>query len=139
MRITCPSCAADYEVPPSRLTPRKVVRCARCGGEWIPVHTDEDADPRPEPVDPPSLDAIAASLPAVTAMDRLAASPPVLPASRALFGAWVLSVVVLLGAVIATVTWRDVIMQAWPPSALLLAPFGHIAAEPAQTMGKKTG
>lgn len=37
MRIVCPSCQAAYEVPDKLLgsSPRKV-RCARCGGSWVP-------------------------------------------------------------------------------------------------------
>ncbi len=45
MRIVCPNCQATYDVPESLLrgTPRRV-RCARCGGEWVP-----EAAPAPEP------------------------------------------------------------------------------------------
>ena len=139
MRITCPSCAATYDVPESRLTPRKKARCTRCQGEWVPVHTDDEAGSPPETVQQPLLDSLAGSLPSVTAMDRLAASAPPDRPSRALLGAWVLTAVVLLGAVAATVTWREAVMRAWPPSALLLAPFGYTPAEPAQITGKTTG
>ena len=45
MRIACPKCAAEYEVPASRLTPRKTVRCARCGGEWTAVGEAEELSP----------------------------------------------------------------------------------------------
>ena len=45
MRIACPSCAAEYEVPTSRLPPHKMVRCARCGGEWVPVREVIEAAP----------------------------------------------------------------------------------------------
>ena len=37
MRITCPSCAAHYEVPAARLRPGKLVRCVRCGADWLPA------------------------------------------------------------------------------------------------------
>src|ERR1700733_10405779 len=127
MRITCPSCAADYEVPASRLTPRKLVRCVRCRGEWIPVHPDDDAGSLPAPERHPALDYLAASLPPETAMDRLPAFPPLRASSPGLLVAWVLTFVVLLGAVAATVTWRQAVMRAWPPSALILAPFDHAA------------
>jgi predicted Zn finger-like uncharacterized protein len=138
MRIACPSCAAEYEVPESRLTWRKLVRCARCRAEWIPAHTGGAVVPLPEPAEPPPSDFQAAPWPPMTAMDRLAASPPRGPSPAVLLGAWVLTFVVLAGTLAATVAWREDVMRAWPPSALILAPFGHTAPEPAQTTAKKT-
>jgi predicted Zn finger-like uncharacterized protein len=127
MRIACPTCAATYDVSASRLLPGKKIRCMRCGGEWLYARPAEAPEPigRAEPE----------SLPPVTAMDRLAASPaPGAPSSR-LAAAWILTVIVLVGAVTATVIWRQAAMRAWPPSALILAPFGQIAFQPAQTAG----
>ena len=43
MRIACPRCDATYEVPASRLTPGKQVRCTRCDNTWLPVYPPEDA------------------------------------------------------------------------------------------------
>jgi predicted Zn finger-like uncharacterized protein len=134
MQITCPSCAADYEVPASRLTPRRMVRCARCAGQWVPDHPDDDAVPR-EPAEHSPSDLRAASLPSMTAMDRLAASPAPRPLSAALLGAWVLTVVVLVGALAATVTWRAAVIRTWPASALILEPFGQAVPPLAQTSG----
>jgi predicted Zn finger-like uncharacterized protein len=37
MRITCPRCAAIYDVPQSRLASRRIVRCARCSASWQPA------------------------------------------------------------------------------------------------------
>lgn len=135
MRIACPSCAAEYEVPQSRLTRRKLVRCARCHAEWVPAHTAADVVPPPEPA--PS-DPQAAPWPPMTAMERLAASPPRAQSPAILLGAWVLTFVLLTGTLAATVIWREAVMRAWPPSTLILAPFGHPAADPAQTTAKKT-
>ena len=130
MRIACPTCAATYDVSASRLLPGKKIRCMRCGGEWLysrPAEPLELAEPSgPEP------------LPSVTAMDRLAASPPPVASSSKLAAAWVLTLVVLVGAVTATMVWRQAAMRAWPPSALILAPFGQTALQPVQTEGKKT-
>ncbi|HEY4172819.1 MAG TPA: zinc-ribbon domain-containing protein [Rhodopila sp.] len=137
MRITCPNCNADYEVPASRLTPRKMVRCVRCQGEWVPPHVDEDAGPvASESV---SFENKIESLPPVTAMDRLSASPSIPAAPPNLLPAWVLTVLVLVGAAAATVIWRDAVIQAWPQSALILAPFGQPMPTPAQSAGKTTG
>jgi predicted Zn finger-like uncharacterized protein len=137
MRITCPSCAAAYEVPESRLTPHKKVRCARCGGQWVPDRTAGDAG-SPEPTRHSLSHLPAESLPPVTAMDRLAASPsPPPPPTGLLLGAWVLTAVVLVAALTATVVWREAVIRAWPPSALVLAPFSQAPPEPGQMAGKK--
>lgn len=48
MRITCPVCAALYELPPdyaARLPAR--TRCARCGAEWL-AEPEAAAGPVPE-------------------------------------------------------------------------------------------
>ena len=137
MRITCPNCNADYDVPASRLTPRKMVRCVRCQGEWVPPHIDEDTGLAPAERVPfrPEIE----PLPPVTAMDRLSASPAMPPAPSNLLRAWILTLVVLVGAAAATVIWRDAVMRAWPQSALILAPFGQPMPAPAQSAGKTTG
>ncbi|MBP0446348.1 zinc-ribbon domain-containing protein [Roseomonas sp. SSH11] len=39
MRVACPECAAEYQLPPalaSRLGEGRTVRCARCGTAWAP-------------------------------------------------------------------------------------------------------
>ena len=120
MRIACPSCAAEYEVPASRLTPRKMVRCARCGGEWIPVHTVEDVTPPPEAEPPEHPRSAPELIPAVSAMDRLAATAPSRTPRTGLMAAWVLTFVVLIGAAAATVIWREAVVRVWPASALVL-------------------
>jgi predicted Zn finger-like uncharacterized protein len=143
MRIACPSCAAEYEVPASRLKPGKLVRCARCGGKWSPA--PDDAEPAsqaeaagqhpPEAGSGAGPDAgldIAASLPEVTAMDRLAASPAPPPARWPLVGAWVLTVLVLAAAVAATISWRDAIVRTWPPAGRILPTTGPATTPPPQ-------
>ena len=137
MRITCPSCGADYDVPASRLTPRKMVRCVRCQAEWVPAHVGQDAELAS--AEQAQFASQIEPLPAVTAMDRLAASQSAPPSSPALLVAWILTLVLLVGTLAATVTWRGAIMQAWPQSALILAPFGQPAPAPAQTAGRTTG
>ncbi len=128
MRIVCPSCAAEYEVPAERLRPRRIVRCARCGGEWMAMR---DAEPAARPSDPwpisapepePEAPAASAVTSAVSALDRLAAP---LPAARGssrvgLTVAWILSFSVVAGAAAASVVFRDDIIRVWPPSARIL-------------------
>lgn len=140
MRIVCPSCAAEYDVPAFRLTPRKVVRCARCGGEWMAVHEAAESVPPLEPPESPSTPQadVTAPLPAVTAMDRLAASPARPPSRAALIGAWIMTCVVLVGAVAAVVVWRADVTRAWPPIGRILPPTGDTIPQPAHTLGKQT-
>jgi predicted Zn finger-like uncharacterized protein len=37
MKIVCPSCEAQYEVPEMVLTSRRKMRCARCATQWVPA------------------------------------------------------------------------------------------------------
>ena len=112
MRIACPSCAAEYDVPASHLKPGKLVRCARCGNDWLPV--PEDAPPPPDHAEPPAPDAgfeTTEPAPGMTAMDRLvisAATPQ--PRRLGLTAAWVLTFVVRAGAVTGAVIWADAII-----------------------------
>ena len=162
MRIACPSCDATYEVPDARLSPGKMVRCARCDNTWLPEHRAADLDaaawtmPAPADAGPMAADATAEDgetesanadpeatpagpqVPLVTAMDRLTASAvPAHRLRRGLIGAWALSFVVLAGAVAATVEWRDAVVRAWPPSGRILPSTGAIPA-PAQTAGRRS-
>jgi len=136
MRVVCPSCAAEYEVPASRMTPQRKVRCVRCGGEWLAVEEAEqppppvgavDAVTTSEPTPPPEA---ARSVPPVTAMDRLAASVSPPPRNPALIAVWVMTLVILVAALIAVIAWRDPVVRAWPPSAWLLGAVDHPAPGP---------
>jgi predicted Zn finger-like uncharacterized protein len=140
MRIACPNCAAEYEVPAPRLTAGKLVRCARCANKWLPVPPAEEIVRPEESAEQPAPETepdMTAGLPGVTAMDRLAASPAPRPPRARLIGAWLLTFVLLAGAVAATVGWRDTIVRTWPPIGRLLAATGHATAEPAQSAAKK--
>jgi predicted Zn finger-like uncharacterized protein len=128
MRIVCPSCDAEYEVPASRLTSRRMVRCARCGGEWMAAQ--ETPEPPPDP-DPESSAEPVVQAPTLTAMDRLASNPPPLPRPSRLIAAWIMTFVVLASAVAATIIWRGAIVRAWPPSSLILgSPGGSVPHPP---------
>jgi predicted Zn finger-like uncharacterized protein len=143
MRIVCPSCSAEYDVPDSLVTAGRVVRCARCGGEWMPVQAGAaDQEPIPPPMnDPPAIsgEPVVTTAPAApstdaspvtdaprpsSAMDRLALHS-VRPASRLpLHLAWLASLAVLAFLGWAAYAWRADIVTAWPPSARMYAPFG---------------
>lgn len=137
MRLECPTCQAAYDVPDSLVTAGRVVRCARCGNEWIPVAAVpfEPAPPPPPPVDlspepPPAVDNPVVDSPVVdspvveptlaprpSAMDRLAAHPALPPPSTPLTLAWVASIALLVLVAGAVFTWRSQIVAVWPPSA----------------------
>jgi predicted Zn finger-like uncharacterized protein len=130
MRIVCPSCSAAYDVPDSLVTPGRVVRCARCAGEWAPVDAAA-AVAEPEPPAPPSPTLLAAGEPPPawsaareSAMDRLAANPAVAPSKLLLRTAWAASIVLLLLGIAGAYAWRQEIMAAWPPSERAYALFG---------------
>jgi predicted Zn finger-like uncharacterized protein len=145
MRIACPSCSATYEVPDSLVTVGRVVRCARCGGDWTPVEGTpvQDVDPPPRaaaPPPPPTEPAAAVvertaaeetaepqttpETPGPSAMDKLAAHPA-LPQSRLpLRLAWAASLLLIILAAWSAYALRSQIVDAWPPSARMYAAFG---------------
>jgi predicted Zn finger-like uncharacterized protein len=148
MRIACPSCSATYDVPDSLVTVGRVVRCARCGGDWTPVEGTpvQDLDPPPRaaaPPPPPSEPAAAvvgriaaeqtaepqttAEPPRLSAMDKLAAHPAWTQSRLQLRLAWAASLLLIVLAAWSAYSWRSQIINAWPPSARMYAAFGmHI-------------
>ncbi len=141
MRIACPSCDAEYDVPDSMLAGHSLVRCARCGEEWRP---GAELVPGPEaealPAVPASSEVATVEEPpppVAAALDRPPSLfvPPREPraaASRAsadkagtavLIG-WVLTILVLGGAAYAFYAYRTQLMAAWPPSTRLYAALG---------------
>jgi hypothetical protein len=90
----------------------------------------EETPPPPEPAvigAKPQTEPHAA-LPAITAMDRLAAPRHGQARSAVLVAAWVLTFGVLGGAAGAVLTWREAVVHAWPPSARILGGPGHLLA-----------
>jgi predicted Zn finger-like uncharacterized protein len=144
MRIVCPSCSAAYDVPDSLVTAGRIVRCASCSGQWMPVEADA---PEPEPAPPPTVDpSPLAAVPAAptapqavptdsppiaeaaprpsSAMDRLALQSQQ-PSSRLpLRLAWLASLSLLAFLGWAAYAWRAEIVAAWPPSDRIYAVFG---------------
>src|SRR5271166_412945 len=47
MRIACPNCSAEYEVPPAMIGAGKSVRCARCRTVWYVGGSQTPATPPP--------------------------------------------------------------------------------------------
>ena len=126
MRITCPSCEAEYAVPDDKIAGR-VVKCARCETRWTPVPAAPEAPPpplaaRPEPPawEPPPAPPVAQWPPPAVPM-AAPAPPSRLPA---LLVAWVASVALLAAALAGAYAGRSGVMHAWPPSARLYAMLG---------------
>lgn len=131
MRIVCPSCSAAYDVPDSLVTPGRVVRCARCGGEWTPLQADitatiEEAAPAAAAdARRPTIEEVVAPLSAPrSAMERLAATAPPPQSRLPLRLAWVASLLVIAAALWGAFVWRDTIVTQWPPSVRAYALFG---------------
>ena len=122
MKITCPACAADYNVPDT-LASGRTVRCAKCATEWTPVPTPAMAvEPPPVAVPEPEL---AAPPPPAESPPRLAPPPP--PALRRPVGllfAWVGSIAVIAAALVAAFLFRGPVMHAWPPSQRVYGALG---------------
>ena len=120
MQIDCPSCAASYEVAESLLVGRKMLRCARCGAEWVPAAAPLPPPPAPpaEPARPP----LAGATPPQARRPAPAPAPP--RRSRGLGLAWAVSVLVLAGGIGAAFVWQDRIVQIWPPSLRLYVALG---------------
>ncbi len=59
MRLTCPNCGAQYEVPDDIIpTGGRDVQCSNCGNTWFQVHPDMQAE---EPVEETVADVIASA------------------------------------------------------------------------------
>ncbi|WP_135467646.1 zinc-ribbon domain-containing protein [Crenalkalicoccus roseus] len=126
MRITCPACAAAYEVPDRLVGPGRRLRCARCGHEWA---ARPEAPRPPAPAEPPQAPAPDRPRPPPHPLARRAPQPiePPLPPlgdapprDRTLVVAWVTTVLVVLGAVVAILLFRAEIVTLWPPAGRLL-------------------
>lgn len=152
MRITCPSCAAEYEVAANLLAARRVVRCARCGHDWTPpaeaapqVLAPEPAAPAPPP--PPSRPP-EPPVPRVPELPEATITAPPAPAipvpipprgqdaaprprrrAKALAPlGWAASILVLVALAWAGYQWRSEVVRAWPPSERLYAKLGLLPA-----------
>jgi predicted Zn finger-like uncharacterized protein len=130
MRIVCPSCEAEYEVPESIVAsgPRKV-RCHKCAREWQvmpPPGMTVAPPPPPEPAAAPMPDT-----PRAPAPPPLAEFAPPLPDPRAakpikvkggapslgLVFAWLFTLAILGGGVGVAWLKKTEIIAFWPPAS----------------------
>ncbi|GAC1348211.1 MAG: hypothetical protein NVSMB18_35710 [Acetobacteraceae bacterium] len=148
MRIECPACGAEYEVPEKRLAPGLLVRCVRCKNDWSPPPPAPPVEPEPEPPQPesPRAESPQAESPRAESPRAEPSTPPVetddlRPPRRLhervplLAVAWALSIVLLMGLAYAAVAGRDGVTRAWPASAsasqaLGLRPRSALVANP---------
>ncbi len=135
MRVDCPSCAANYDIPDHLLVKGRKARCARCGVRFVPLAADPDpiapaGDDAGEPVggddladDVPATSATTAAEPLVP--DRLSVQSQDPRPPLALQAAWGASIILLLLCGAGTVVWRDAIVQYWPAGAVILGGAGQ--------------
>lgn len=135
MKITCPTCAAAYDVPAERLAGGRTVQCARCRTGWVPLADEEAPDkeaPEPPPAPAPVILPSAAFPTLPDPKPRVAAPaapfPPIVPGNTRprfpVFLAWAASLALLGALAWAMVAWRADVMRAWPPSERLYAALG---------------
>lgn len=126
MRIACPACTAEYEVPDHLLAgSARSLRCSRCAAVFPLPRVEPEPKPKAEP-EPPAVAAPPPEplpLPADSVPDRvpLAAEPG---PGKALLLAWTASLAVVLGAGVALVVFRGPIMAAWPPATRFFQALG---------------
>ena len=154
MKITCPSCAATYEVPEAVLAAKRAVRCARCGNNWVPgddwtpgeaegtptpqaaaapAEPQAEAAPAPDP-DSSIQAATGATAPAIQAEPVPPPPAPTplpaqqttapAPAKQIPIAGWVVSIALLIILGAAAIVYRAPIMHTWPPSERLYAALG---------------
>jgi predicted Zn finger-like uncharacterized protein len=129
MRIACPSCGAEYDVPDRLLSgAARTLRCSRCATDFaLPRASDTPPPPAPpapppEPVPPPAPPPEPEPPPAPVVPERAPVARD--PGDRALLGAWAASVLALLGGVAAMVVFRTQLMAAWPPVTRVFSALG---------------
>lgn len=134
MRIACPSCGAEYDVPDRLLAGAgRTLRCSRCGTDFALPQVAPAAVAVP-PAPPPAPEP--AAVPAAPEPEPEPPSAPVPPqgerhpvangrsAQAALLPAWVASLLVVGGGAVALLLFRAQVMAAWPPATRLFAALG---------------
>jgi predicted Zn finger-like uncharacterized protein len=150
MILTCPSCSTRYQADSARfVAPGRNVRCAKCGHVWF--QTAPEAEPEPEPVLEPAVEAPPASEPQPSAPEPVAAAPlssilkpqstetPPPPKKRKPAKGGILADAIAWAALIflavtigwAAVQYRQTIVELWPG----VAPLYDVVGLPVETEG----
>ncbi|HYZ23123.1 MAG TPA: zinc-ribbon domain-containing protein [Rhodopila sp.] len=127
MRIICPNCAAQYEVPTQRLPRDRKVRCARCNALWrvsteptpVAAASVAAASIAPMPAAPDLRWPEPRPAPAADTAQVTAATPP--PPNWGPKLGWAVSIMVLVILCAAVFHWRAEVIRLWPPSGRILA------------------
>ncbi len=132
MQITCPACAATYEVPDALLVPGRRARCARCGHEWEPSADAPPTLPEIAPESAPAPDSFLRipEAPLVATPERRIAAPQKPPRRRpgvAIWLGWAASLAIVVYAGYAAAHHRGAVMRSWPPSTRLYSALGLTA------------
>jgi predicted Zn finger-like uncharacterized protein len=132
MRIVCPGCEAEYDVPAERLSGRRTVRCARCGQSFTPAVLDPPPPP-PPPSPEPALEpatarvfepAVMRNPPALRTEAPLARPSQPRGAGRMLAVSWASSVLVVIAVCAVALIDHAALAAAWPPLHRLYAAIG---------------
>ena len=143
MRIACPACSAEYDVPDTIVAAGRKVRCARCHEVWAAAPDGASAAPADAAVAlDPAAAATAAPASAPAAAPVLRAEPrrfdtlpgeeeeedgddeDAPPASRLWLAAWAASLLILVLGAGAVMHWHAAVIAAWPASVRLFAALG---------------
>lgn len=141
MRIVCPSCEAEYEVPDALLggKPRNV-RCAKCAREWAPF---APPPPAPEPAESfaslhaappaampeaetPAVGTLADQAPPIVTKSTKRREPKV-PGSAPGLGiviAWLFTAAIIAAGIGVLWLKRAEVVSFWPPARRLYILFG---------------
>jgi len=147
MRLSCPSCGAEYELPDTLfLTGPRKVRCVKCAHSWMAGDRTAEPAAAAKPEAAPAAPAAEAEADAPsrrplplrrrmppaeppTAVPDLALGlPPRRKAGRGVAVAWAASLLLLAVGCWAGWEYRTDVMAAWPASARL---YGALGGRPA--------
>ena len=122
MRITCPSCQSEYDVPEAKAR-GKNLRCAHCNHRWMPLPPAPPVVVAPEPPElperePPPPPPLAEPEPPPEAFARPVLSPRRHGAELVLAG-WVVTLLLIGAGGLGFIHDRVHIMRVWPPSIRL--------------------
>jgi predicted Zn finger-like uncharacterized protein len=141
MILACPSCAARFKIDPETVgQDGRLVRCGRCGHEWLAVKPIEGSNDSAAPsAAEPTLDAKpepAADSP-LEPVPELPPAPilPALPRRRRDGGAWISvlgwgTLALVVGALSIGVFARERVLALWPGAVQIYAALGFVAAPP---------
>ena len=135
MRIVCPSCEAEYDVPDTMLGRARTVRCAKCAREWAPFAAPPPAppmesfaemmaaEPEPEaraPAAPPAAGTLADQAPPIVVPKRMREPKvPGGPPGVGLVIGWLITGAIVLAGMGALVLKRPEVVAFWPPARRL--------------------